>query len=202
MRKAKIVATIGPSSSSKEMLIKLINAGVNVCRVNMSHGTYEAHAEVIRNIRDASKVTGYEVAILADLQGPKIRVDKLTEPLKLETGSEWVIGATKVKSHYPQYNQCYIPTIYEKLVADCHDGARILFDDGLIIAEAISKDGDVYKIKVKVGGTLKSNKGINLPDCEVSAPAFTEKDREDLMFALKEGVDYVALSFVRKKKTY
>jgi pyruvate kinase len=166
----------------------------------MSHGTYEAHQQVIKNIREASKDTGYEVAILADLQGPKIRVDKLPEPLKLESGSEWVIGASKVKTQYPEYENKYIPTIYENLVADCHDGARILFDDGLIIAEAITRDRDVYKIKVSVGGTLKSNKGINLPDCDVSAPAFTEKDREDLMFALKEGADYVALSFVRKKE--
>lgn len=200
MRRAKIVATIGPSSSSKEMLTQLISAGMNVCRINMSHGTYEGHKEVIKNIREASKVTGYEVAILADLQGPKIRVDKLSEPLKLESGSEWVIGASKVREQYPDYKDKYIPTIYEFLVADCHDGARILFDDGLIIAKAITRDRDVYKIKILVGGTLKSNKGINLPDCDVSAPAFTEKDREDLMFALKEGADYVALSFVRKKE--
>ena len=200
MRRAKIIATIGPSSSSQDMLEKLINAGINVCRVNMSHGTYEAHAQVIKNIREASKVTGYEVAILADLQGPKIRVDKLPEPLKLETGSTWVIGASKIKEKYHEYKNNYIPTIYEKLVSDCHDGARILFDDGLIIAKALEKDRDVYKIQILVGGTLKSNKGINLPDCEVSAPAFTDKDRDDLMFALKEGVDYVALSFVRKKE--
>lgn len=200
MRKAKIVATIGPSSSSLEVLQKLINVGLNVCRVNMSHGTYEGHREVIKNIREASRITGYEVAILADLQGPKIRVDKLPEPLKLEANSIWVIGPTNVKDKYPEYKDCFIPTIYEKLVDDCHDGARILFDDGLIIAESITRDRDVYKIKVKIGGTLKSNKGINLPDCEVSAPAFTTKDREDLMFALKEGVDYVALSFVRRRE--
>ena len=200
MRRAKIVATIGPSTNSKEMLSKLIEAGVNVCRINMSHGTYEAHAEVIKNIREASRESGYEVAILADLQGPKIRVDKLPEPLRLENGSEWVIGSSKIKSQYPEYASTYIPTIYEKLVEDCHDGARILFDDGLLTATAVSRDRDVYKIKVITGGTLKSNKGINLPDCEVSAPAFTEKDREDLMFALKEGADYVALSFVRKKE--
>lgn len=200
MRRAKIVATIGPATSSKEMLTKLIDAGANVCRINMSHGTYEGHQNVIKTIREVSRETGYEVAILADLQGPKIRVDKLPEPLKLESGSMWVIGATKVKDKYPQYAANYIPTIYENLVADCHDGARILFDDGLIIAEAIEKDGDVYKIKIKIGGTLKSNKGINLPDCEVSAPAFTEKDKEDLMFALKAQVDAIALSFVRKKE--
>lgn len=200
MRRAKIVATLGPSTNTKEMISKLIETGVNVCRINMSHGTYEAHQAVIKNIREASRESGYEVAILADLQGPKIRVDKLPEPLKLEAGSEWVIGATKLKDKYPEYATNYIPTIYENLVADCHDGARILFDDGLMVAEAIVKDRDVYKIKIKVGGMLKSNKGINLPDCDVSAPAFTDKDREDLMFALKEGADYVALSFVRKKE--
>ncbi|MCK6594695.1 MAG: pyruvate kinase [Bacteriovoracaceae bacterium] len=200
MRKAKIVATIGPSSSSLDVLKRLIDVGMNVCRVNMSHGTYEGHHQVIQNIREASRQTGYEVAILADLQGPKIRVDKLPEPLKLEAGSTWVIGATRFKDQYPEYKDCFIPTIYEKLVDDCHDGARILFDDGLIIAESVTRDRDVYKINVKIGGTLKSNKGINLPDCDVSAPAFTDKDRDDLMFALKEGVDYVALSFVRKRE--
>lgn len=200
MRKAKIVATIGPASSTKEVIVELINAGMNVCRLNMSHGTYEGHKTVIDNIREASKITGYEVAILADLQGPKIRVDKLVEPLKLEKDSEWVIGPTKLKDQYPEYQNKYIPTIYEKLVDDCHDGARILFDDGLIQASALTRDRDVYRIKILVGGVLKSNKGINLPDCDVSAPAFTEKDKEDLMFALKEGADYVALSFVRKKE--
>jgi pyruvate kinase len=200
MRRAKIIATIGPSSSSKEMLISLMNAGMNVCRLNMSHGTYEAHRNVITNIREASKETGFEVAIVADLQGPKIRVDKLVEPLKLEKNSIWVIGSRKQMEKYPEYKDNYIPTVYEKLVDDCHDGARILFDDGLMVAEAIERDRDVYKIKVSVGGTLKSNKGINLPDCLVSAPAFTDKDREDLMFALEEGADYVALSFVRTKE--
>lgn len=200
MRRAKIIATIGPSTNSKEMLSKLIEAGVNVCRINMSHGTYEAHSAVIKNIREASRESGYEVAILADLQGPKIRVDKLPEPLKLESGSEWVIGAAKLKDKYPEYATSYIPTIYENLVSDCHDGARILFDDGLMSAVATVRDRDVYKIKILIGGMLKSNKGINLPDCEVSAPAFTTKDREDLMFALKEGADYVALSFVRRKE--
>ena len=112
MRRAKIIATIGPSSNSKEMLSKLIEAGVNVCRINMSHGTYEAHAAVIKSIREASKESGYEVAILADLQGPKIRVDKLPEPLKLDAGSEWVIGASKLKDNYPEYASNYIPTVY------------------------------------------------------------------------------------------
>jgi pyruvate kinase len=183
-----------------ETIEKMIKAGLNVARINMSHGTHEGHAKVIANIREASKKLGQEVAVLIDLQGPKIRVDKVPEPLQLKDESEWVIGTSKDQKNYPEYKDCYIPTIYENLVEDCHDGARILFDDGLISATAVKKDRTVYKIKVSVGGTLKSNKGINLPDCEVSAPAFTEKDKEDLIFGLQQNCDYIALSFVRKKQ--
>lgn len=196
-RKAKIIATIGPSSNTIEMLEKMILAGMNAARVNMSHGTYEAHEQSIKNIRQASKNVGKEISILLDLQGPKIRVDKLPEPLTLKDGDIWVIGPSHVKADYPEYAASFIPTIYKNLVKDAHVGANILFDDGLLVAEAIEKDREVLKIKVKVGGTLKSNKGINLPYVNVSAPAFTDKDREDLLFGLKQGVDYVALSFVR-----
>lgn len=197
LRRAKILATIGPSSNTIEMLEKMILAGMNAARVNMSHGTYEAHEQSIKNIRQASKNVGKEIAILLDLQGPKIRVDKLPEPLQLADGEVWVIGPSHVKDQYPEYAKNFIPTIYKNLVKDAHVGARILFDDGLIVAEAIEKDRDVLKIKVKVGGLLKSNKGINLPYVKVSAPSFTDKDREDLLFGLKQGIDYVALSFVR-----
>ena len=174
-RRAKIIATVGPSSNSIETLEKLILAGMNAARVNMSHGTYEAHAQTIKNVREASKNVKREVAILLDLQGPKIHV----------------------KEQFPEYAANFIPTIYKNLVKDAHVGARILFDDGLLEAEAIEKDREVLKIKVIVGGTLKSNKGINLPYVKVSAPSFTDKDREDLIFGLEQGVDYVALSFVR-----
>ncbi len=197
IRRAKIIATIGPSSNTIEMLEKMILAGMNAARVNMSHGTYEAHEQSIKNIRQASKNVGKEIAILLDLQGPKIRVDKLPEPLQLNDNEIWVIGPSHVKDQYPEYAKNFIPTIYKNLVKDAHVGARILFDDGLLEAEAIEKDREVLKIKVKVGGILKSNKGINLPYVKVSAPAFTEKDREDLLFGLKQGIDYVALSFVR-----
>ncbi len=196
-RRAKIIATIGPSSNTIEMLEKMILAGMNAARVNMSHGTYEAHEQSIKNIRQASKNTGKEIAILLDLQGPKIRVDKLPEPLQLGDGEIWVIGPSHVKDQYPEFAKNFIPTIYKNLVKDAHVGARILFDDGLIVAEAVEKDRDVLKIKIKVGGVLKSNKGINLPYVNVSAPSFTDKDREDLLFGLKQGIDYVALSFVR-----
>ncbi len=198
MRRAKIIATLGPSSSSLEKICELIEAGINVARVNMSHGTYEGHATLISTIREASKKMGKELAILMDLQGPKIRVDKLPEPLILNAGDEWVIGASKLKSQYPEYKDRFIPTIYEQLVDDCFDGARMLFDDGLMQAQALRRDRDVFLIKVTVGGTLKSNKGINLPDCDVSAPSFTAKDKEDLMFGLQQNVDFFALSFVRK----
>jgi pyruvate kinase len=197
IRRAKIIATIGPSSNTIPMLEKMILAGMNAARVNMSHGTYDAHAESIKNIRQASKNVGREISILLDLQGPKIRVDKLPVPIELKDDEVWVIGPSHVKDQYPEYAANFIPTIYKNLVKDAHVGARILFDDGLMEAEAFEKDRDVLKIKIKVGGTLKSNKGINLPYVNVSAPSFTDKDREDLMFGLKQGIDYVALSFVR-----
>lgn len=200
IRRAKVLATIGPSSNSVEMLEKLIHAGMNGARMNMSHGTHEDHLQLLNNIRQASINQSREVAVLLDLQGPKIRVDKLPVPIELKDGDTWVIGPSSVQTDYPEYQDTFIPTVYEDLVKDAHVGAKILFDDGLMEAEAIEKDRDVLKIKIIIGGTLKSNKGINLPDVNVSAPSFTEKDREDLMFGVKNGVDYVALSFVRTKE--
>ena len=199
-RRAKVVATLGPATSDVEMISNLILAGMNVARVNMSHGTHGAHAEVIANIRKASRAVGLEVAVLMDLQGPKIRVDKVPAGLELKEGDVWAIGPTHIREEYPEYENRYIPTTYEHLVDDCSDEARILFDDGLIVAKAVERDRGVYRIKVLVGGTLQSNKGINLPDSKISAPSLTAKDREDLMFGLEHDVDYIALSFVRKKE--
>lgn len=195
--KAKIVGTLGPSSTTVEVISELILAGLNIARVNMSHGTHEAHAQTIKNIREASKQTGREVAILLDLQGPKIRVDKLVEPLILKKGEEWYIGETNKLKNYPEFQSKTIPTIYKKLVADCNVGERVLFDDGLIIGDVIDKNNDLLKVRIKIGGKLKSNKGINLPDTKVTAPSFTEKDRVDLEFGLTQDIDYIALSFVR-----
>lgn len=199
-RHAKIVATLGPASSEVGMISDLILNGMNVCRVNMSHGTHEEHARLIANIRKASGSLGLEVAILMDLQGPKIRVDKLPENLELEQDETWVVGQTKLQGEYPEYKNRFIPTQYEHLIQDLDEGVRILFDDGLIVAETIVRDRDVYKIKVSVGGTLKSHKGINLPDSKVSAPSLTEKDREDVLFGLEHDIDYLALSFVRRRE--
>jgi pyruvate kinase len=200
MRRAKIITTIGPSTNTIEMIEKLITAGANVCRLNMSHGTHESHLQVISNIRQASKNINQEVAILCDLQGPKIRVDKLKENLILKKDEEWVIGPIDFINDYPQYKDRYIPTVYKDLVKDADSDSIILFDDGLMEAHATEKDGEVLKIKIVIGGELKSNKGINLPNVNVSAPSFTEKDKEDLMFGLKNEVDYIALSFVRSAK--
>ncbi|MCK5884463.1 MAG: pyruvate kinase [Bacteriovoracaceae bacterium] len=197
-RNAKIVATMGPSTNNVEIIEELIKAGVNVCRINMSHGTHGEQADRMAMIRKAAKNLGREVGILLDLQGPKIRVDKLPEPLDLKDGSEWVIGETKYQAELPQYKDCYIPTIYDKLVDDCRVGERVLFDDGNYSAEIIDKEEHIVKIRIEAGGLLKSNKGINLPDTNVSVPSFTAKDREDLAFGLTQEIDFIALSFVRR----
>ncbi|MBT6324849.1 MAG: pyruvate kinase [Bdellovibrionales bacterium] len=199
MRRAKIVATLGPSSNTVEKITELITAGMDVARINMGHGNHESHKKLINNIRTASKNAGKQIAVLIDLQGPKIRIGNLKESLILESGSEWYIGASKLQKKYPQYANNFIPTVYENLVNDCQDGCQILFDDGKIIGRAISKENNLYKIKIEIGGELKSKKGINLPDVEVTATSFTAQDEDDLMFGLEAGIDYIALSFVRKK---
>jgi pyruvate kinase len=199
-RHAKVIATLGPSTSQVEVIEQMILAGMNVARVNMSHGDYEGHGRLIANIREASKKVGLEVAVLIDLQGPKIRVDKLAHPVHLETGETWVIAPTELQAEYPEYADRFIPTTYQDLVKDCEPGVRVLFDDGLIVAEAVAKDREVLKIKVLEGGLLRSNKGINLPDSKISTSSLTEKDREDVRFGIEKDIDYVALSFVRKKE--
>jgi pyruvate kinase len=122
----------------------------------MSHGTHEGHAKLIQTIREASTKLEREVAILCDLQGPKIRVDKLDSPLDLKNGDEWVIGASSVKDKYPQYQDRFIPTVYEKLVDDAHVGATILFDDGNLEAKAIAKENEILKIEIIEGNNIGS----------------------------------------------
>ena len=196
-RRAKIIGTVGPASCSVGMLEKLIAAGLDVARINMGHGTRSEHKKIIGNIRKASANVGREVGVLMDLQGPKIRVGKLSEPLVLEKGREWFVGTREHDSKHPGR---FIPTTYENLVSDCRDGIEILFDDGLIVARALERVNSVYRVRIETGGTLKSNKGINMPGCRISAPSLTDKDRGDLMFGLKEGVDFFALSFVKSRE--
>jgi pyruvate kinase len=192
-RQAKIVATLGPSSNEIKVIETLIDAGVDVARVNMSHGDHKGHTELIGKIRQAAKNKNREIAILMDLQGPKIRVSKLETPLSLKKGETWLLG----HEDFIEGEQ-FIPTTYRDLVSDAHEGAMILFDDGLLEAKVVEKHEHFLKIEVVVGGDLKSNKGINLPDVNVSAPSLTEKDERDLIFGLRQHVDYVALSFVRR----
>jgi pyruvate kinase len=198
-RRAKIIATIGPSSNSVELIKDLINAGMNVCRINMSHGDHATHQTSINNVRQASKILGHEVAVLVDLQGPKIRVDKLEKHLDLAKKEKWAIGLRENNSTYPEYSDRFIPTTYGDMVKDCRKGDDVLFDDGLIRASVVEIKPKAVIIEVTVGGTLKSNKGINLPQTKVSVPSFTDKDQQDLDFALANDCDYVALSFVRRK---
>ncbi len=196
-RRAKVIATIGPASQKVAILEKLISAGLDVARINMSHSDHADHKKSIENIRKASINVKKEVAILMDLQGPKIRTGKLKTPLKIQKGERWFLGTPEQKE---QFRDRFIPTVYEKLVHDCRDGARILFDDGLIEAKAVARKGDAYEIEIIIGGILQSSKGINLPDCNVSASSFTEKDKNDLLFGFENDIDYVALSFVKEKQ--
>lgn len=195
MRRTKIVCTIGPSTSSEVRIEQLMRAGMNVARLNFSHGKQEEHAVVIERIRTIARRLGCAVAILQDLQGPKIRVGDLrnSEPITLLDDS-WVTITTRPVTGDPQV----IPTTYQQLPQDVRPGDRILLDDGLMELRVGDTNGTDIHCLVVHGGLLKEHKGINLPGVAVSAPALTEKDRADLRFGLEHQVDYVALSFVRK----
>jgi len=195
MRRTKIVCTIGPASSSEERLEALMKAGMNVARLNFSHGTHDEHAQVITRIRIISERLHCPIAILQDLQGPKIRVGALKDgrPIKLVEGEQVTITTRPVAGE-----GSIIPTTYEQLPADVKPGDRILLDDGLMELRVLAANATDVHCQVIFGGLLKEHKGINLPGVAVSAPALTEKDCADLRFGLLQGVDYVALSFVRR----
>ena len=192
--RAKIICTIGPSSNEYETILRMIKAGMDVARLNFSHGTHAAHLEVIRNIREASKKTGKPVAILQDLQGPKIRVGTF------KNGSiDLIVGKTfTITSHAIEGDEHMVSTTYHELPNDVKLGDELLIDDGLLKVIVVKKTGEDIVCEVVNGGKLKNNKGINLPGVNVSAPSLTEKDTEDLLFGLANEVDYIALSFVRK----
>lgn len=194
-RRTKIVATVGPASDSKEMLDTLIHAGVDVFRLNFSHGDYATKARVIENIRALSGEHEHAVAILGDLQGPKIRTGLMAGgAMPLAAGSEVVVTTREVLG-----GGDLIPTIYRGLPHDVKPGDRILLDDGLMELKVLGVEGDDVRCQVVTGGLLKDRKGINLPGAKVSAPALTDKDREDLQFCMEQRLDYVALSFVRQE---
>jgi len=191
--RTKIVATIGPASSSKEMLRALAKEGVDVFRLNFSHGTHSDHQKVIDNVREINKELGSTIALLLDLQGPKIRVQEMQPGIEIMRGHDITITTREVVG-----NNELVSTSYERLPQDVKVGDMILIDDGKIELKVKEvRDIDVI-CTVVYGGPLKSRKGINLPQTRVTAPSLTEKDMEDLDFGLKNKVDWVALSFVRK----
>jgi len=193
MSKAKIICTIGPSCDSEEILTKLIESGMNVARLNFSHGNHSDHLKKIKIIRKLSKKLKVPVAILQDLQGPKIRIGTFEKPpIHLNPGDRFTITTNKVTG-----NQQKVSTSYKNLANDVNVGDRILVNDGLIKLEVKDKtDTDIY-CEVKNGGSLYDRRGINLPGIKISEPSLTRKDKDDLKFGLENGIDYVAMSFVR-----
>jgi pyruvate kinase len=193
-RKIKIIATLGPASSSTSMIEHLMNAGVDLFRLNFSHGSNEEKKGIIREVRNLAKNHDRAIGILADLQGPKIRTGRMENGLltlakgdSLDITTEEMLGSKGM-----------ISTIYRELPHDVKPGSRILLDDGMIELKVIEVKGNIVHCSVIEGGILKDLKGINLPGVEVSSPSLTRKDRRDLEFCLDLDVDYIALSFVRK----
>ena len=192
--KTKIIATIGPASNSKPVLEKMISSGMNAVRLNFSHGSYEEHTDVIKTIRSLSRTMNKSIGIILDLQGPKIRIGKMKDgnPVELRKNRTLRITTKSVAG-----TADIVSTIYKKLVCDVKKGDKILLDDGLIELKVLSKTKDTVSCKIINGGTLKEHKGINLPGVNISAPSLTPKDKRDLNFGIKSGVDYFTLSFVR-----
>lgn len=197
IKKTKIVATLGPASSSKEVIKKMMNSGVNVFRINFSHASHEDTLKRINIIRDLNEELGFHVAVMADLQGPKLRVGEIKENTVLNNGSVVTFTTKKLKKG----STASIFMNYPLFAKDVNSGERILLDDGKLILEVVETNkSDTVLAKVVQGGVLNSKKGVNLPNTKISLPALTEKDINDAVFAIKNGVDWIALSFVRHKK--
>lgn len=194
MRRAKIVCTLGPATDSYDQIKALVEAGMDVARFNLSHGTYAEHEERYQRVRKASDETGRSVGVLADLQGPKIRLGRFSEgPVLLERGDEFTI--TVEEGIEGDRQTC--GTTYDGLAEDVTPGERILVDDGKVTLEVTAVDGPRVTTTVVEGGMVSDHKGLNLPGVAVSVPALSDKDEADLRWALRSGFDVIALSFVR-----
>ncbi|MBI3273022.1 MAG: pyruvate kinase [Planctomycetes bacterium] len=195
MRRTKIVATLGPASNSPEMIARLIEAGVDVFRFNFSHGTRQEHERVFQDVRLASASAGRAIAILQDLQGPKIRTGRLVGggPVLLTAGKSFTVTTREVPGSAE-----VVSTTYANLPGDVRPGDVLLIDDGLLRVRVLDKTATDVRCEVTHGGPLFENKGLNLPGVPLSTPAMTPKDLEDVQFGLSLGVDFVALSFVRR----
>ncbi|MGW1277470.1 pyruvate kinase [Streptomyces tsukubensis] len=193
MRRAKIVCTLGPATDSYEGIKALVEAGMDVARLNLSHGSYAEHEERYRHVRKASDETGRSVGVLVDLQGPKIRLGRFREgPVLLERGDLFTITVEETEG-----DRHLCGTTYSGLAGDVTPGERILVDDGKVALEVTSVDGPHVRTTVVEGGMVSDNKGLNLPGVAVSVPALSGKDIDDLRWALRTGADVIALSFVR-----
>jgi pyruvate kinase len=196
MKKTKIVCTIGPASESVDMLVNLMNAGMNVCRLNFSHGDFEEHGNRIKNIREAAKITGKRVAILLDTKGPEIRTNDMENgAITLKIGDIVRLSMTEVLGTNEKFS-----ITYPELINDVHVGSHILLDDGLIDLEVTDIDRAANEIvtEVKNEGVLKNKKGVNVPGVSVNLPGITEKDAADIRFGIEQGIDFIAASFVRR----
>lgn len=194
MRKTKIVCTIGPSSESLENTKKLIMAGMNVARLNFSHGDFEEHGNRIKTIRQASEELNKTVAILLDTKGPEIRTGKLeVEPIELIQDEFVTLTTEEILG-----DKNRISITYKDLPGDVQAGSTILIDDGLIGLTVVEVEGTEIKCRVVNGGTIKSKKGVNVPGVSISLPGITEKDANDIVFGIEQGIDFIAASFVRK----
>ena len=193
MRRAKIVCTMGPAVESPEKVRELIAAGMNMARLNLSHGGYPEHQARLDRVREAAKEAGVPVAILVDLQGPKIRLARFKDgPHSLSRGDIFTITTEDIEGTKER-----VGTTYKGLPGDCKPGDRILIDDGKVTVEVLEVKGSDVVTKVIEPGAVSNNKGINLPGVAVSVPALSEKDMDDLRWGLKAGADFIALSFVR-----
>ncbi|HSG08674.1 MAG TPA: pyruvate kinase [Longimicrobiales bacterium] len=192
MLRTKVVCTLGPATSAPETVLAMVMGGMNMARINMSHGSHEDHRRSIQAVRAAAEKARRPVAVLVDLAGPKIRVGELAEPVEL------LVGQTVVLAPADSAEGKEIPTTYAPLAQEISRGQAVLLDDGLLELRCVGIEGDRTLLEVVRGGMLKSRKGINLPAVNVRAPSLTEKDLMDLDFALGLGVEYIGLSFVRQ----
>ncbi|WP_263730413.1 pyruvate kinase [Cellulomonas sp. SG140] len=198
MRRAKIVCTIGPATESPEQIQALVDAGMDVARLNRSHGETEVHQRVYNNVRAAAKASGRSVAVLVDLQGPKIRLGRFVEGKHfLEVGDVFTITTEDVEG-----TKDLVSTTFKGLPGDVKPGDPILIDDGKVLVRVTEVDGPRVVTRVEVPGPVSNNKGLNLPGVAVSVPALSDKDEEDLRWAVRVGADLIALSFVRNARDY
>ncbi|MFN2168729.1 MAG: pyruvate kinase, partial [Anaerolineae bacterium] len=195
MLRTKIVCTIGPASREPDTLVQLIRAGMNVARLNMSHGDRDFHASNVKRVREAASRVGRPVAVLVDLQGPKLRVGQMGDGVLLPAGSQVVLTTEDVVASPEK-----VPVQFKRLPLAVRPGDPILLDDGLLELVVRGITDVAVTCQVVTGGMLTSNKGMNLPKADLSIASITEKDQEDLRFALEQGADWIALSFVRKAK--